>query len=767
MTKTTKSKGVSKTETLRLSAVLIALASGLAALYLDVTLVFGKEIAAAVVAALGFGYGALAFLHGRKADDPGLQKAVVRMITPSRRSFAAIGVVWGLAIITSAIPLTIGSFTITVVDELRRPAGAAQVWVDLGHGEKSISMKDSVGTVTYFKPFAAGSGKVRILNAGLDTNFTLTRAPASKAFEATTFAVWSGTPVLRATHISFSGLALSAVLKGRLPPDLAKRFPNVSAVIPNSVFEAAKELAAAYDDSQDPMIYYQKTQYEGETGKQVVSPKIIYTSDETPIRKMPSLPNIRSLSTEAETDFSTNILGCPFSQPLPKGFVAMVNGSDDYSDGTQMRPVGDAVAWMANQGRVADSQGAYSISLEKALTNDDLRMLLQPDVQIIDDGPALLNGGSTSEVHHLLRFFIDHNAPRGTVHGSARLSSVFSECGGGAMRPIMTLSIPAPELRVTVLENTTSQAIRIEKLVDIVNQRDGFGSFSDKQNLKEIAAGDGAYYELQPGEAIIVPRELVMAPEDGADEIKKDDDVAANSPVFQFDLLPVSPPYAQGTDEYNEEISSDYNLRPTRISISESQIFDDPVNASSSASEDSTADTSDEGVIPPGQGSLIGSNVTDVDYWVGGVRMRARSDNHVVIAMYGDDPVGSCPFVYVHYSRGKRFLNLGKIISDQVGRKAQKVDKVKIGPRFDEIQIREKENEVSYLDSVTLKVLGPGKPKTYRAKNARLGAADGRYVVLHKGQILKLNFGNIDHLNGWGAVLEVNGYYDRAKMRHE
>ncbi|MFL6844006.1 MAG: hypothetical protein ACJ8ER_03900 [Allosphingosinicella sp.] len=743
--------------TVRLSAVAIALAVGLSLLYLAVRLVLGEAVAGAIVAALGFGYAALAFLSNTDKGDSGLRRAVVGMFRPRWFSYTAIALVWLGAGVVSAIPLTRGEFTITVIDEFRRPMPSAEIWLDFGDGERPLVNDRGVARASYFIPTAPRSVRIRVKNAGVVTTVTH-KAAAGRRFLPLQISVWSGNPVLRVTHLTFEGMAIDSVLRGRLPPELAQRFKNISMVLPNAVFQTARELVDRYDISDDEDIRYLEDRVTPDRNPGPTAQKYYSEGDSPNFTALRNVRNVRPIYTAAAMDMSDDILGCPVVEPLRPGFRLLVNPAENYYLGAPVQPIGATLNWMTRHAPDAGGEGGtYSVLVDRALTTEDISSILQR------------NGGfdefqNPDETKRLLRFLVRQRAPQGLIRGWARLVTSYDECAGRSNPVAIELQIPAPKLRITILENATDRPIRVDRFVQVTNERVGFGRRDGPARRVERSSDDKVYYEIQPGEAIIVPRELTMQSM-VSEEVIRQADRSAPGEIATFELVAASPPLDDASEAPPED---DFTMRPRRISIDVSRIVVPPARREAEEAEEVEDTPEDIGYgpmgLPAGTENLVGSSVAELDYVVGGVRIRARTDTRTRVAMIGDTPSGSCPFVFVSYRGQSEPTNRGQIITDQIGAQAQRPDRLVIGRDFDAIEIRELEHERSYLDSARLLVPSKRGIRVYTARNALLERRDGSRLVLERGGSVRLGFGYRRTAGDGPATLEVDGYYVPIRM---
>jgi hypothetical protein len=119
-------------------------------------------------------------------------------------------------------------------------------------------------------------------------------------------------------------------------------------------------------------------------------------------------------------------------------------------------------------------------------------------------------------------------------------------------------------------------------------------------------------------------------------------------------------------------------------------------------------------------------------------------------------PCISCPHLYVW--DGAAWDHRGEILRDVVGPRQQRTERTKltVPVRNGELRLRiaEEEDEVSHLDAIVVEL--DGKTLTARAD---LGAADGTYALLRKGEAIELTY-KVNLPDGDAVItLAATGYY--------
>jgi hypothetical protein len=339
--------------------------------------------------------------------------------------------------------------------------------------------------------------------------------------------------------------------------------------------------------------------------------------------------------------------------------------------------------------------------------------------------------------------------PAGLIRGVLHTDP--DDCGFS--KPHVALDLPGPELRVTLLKNTGTRPVRVGEIILTMQIRHGFQRADAHAQTQE---GRSVADVLEPGETLLVPREFaIRATYSDAEVAEFNQD--GGDPLW-FRLLPRQLDPYEGSNRPHVSASQEhgYYERPTAIALPAARV----VLADQSRFAYGRNDTNPElhGLFGQnGPRYVLGPSVGEVDYVINGVRLRARQDTRTTIVMIGSFESGSCPFVFARY--GSTFINLGQIITDRVGVSAQGRDRISVRAGFSQLEIRELEDEVSYLDSATLVVRRSGVLLRYPAQHPALARDDRRYAVLRRDDRLPLTFAYQPRTNDRDIWLEVGGYY--------
>jgi len=129
---------------------------------------------------------------------------------------------------------------------------------------------------------------------------------------------------------------------------------------------------------------------------------------------------------------------------------------------------------------------------------------------------------------------------------------------------------------------------------------------------------------------------------------------------------------------------------------------------------------------------------------------------------------GSCPYIFTYSEKTDTWLNEGHILYIIIGKEREKYDEIQlINYNSNGILIKELESETSFIDCLYLKVIdSPGQQKIFSANNKLLKKDDGEYIILDKGDEIKVNFENLPaQLRNENVYIVAKSYYVPYKTK--
>jgi hypothetical protein len=649
-----------------------------------------------------------------------------------------------LAVAASSLYFLREEFTVVLIDEYGLPIDDADVKADVGTSDQAIKISHGRGVVSYY-PFSAAEATLTISYRGMRKIARETR-PKNGKFADVTVRLFSGREVISAAHLTADGIAIDALLKGELPPDLSAIYPKV-VVLKNEVYDAARSFIDIYTEFKESGLEYERAVPDKAVLKRIVRAEVNAGGDNDPRLKtyFPHAQRLRTpmnLSVDVPLDMSADITGYSTDAPLPQGFRLRLLQPDKWYSGDEATPDEFTSQLLRSAkspiGRTA--AGGVAISLERLVSGSEIREIMGRSI-----------GGSSPtdpSSRAYLDFMIRNDAPRGLIGASFHLDPV--ECGGSNGDPHIALELPGPELRVTLLKNTSDGPIRIQEILSVVRSGGELWRM-DQAVAKKLVRSE--FDILEPGEAILVPRWI------GVRAIHTQDEVAGFEAAPSGRITTFYPAIRRNEyTVYDEAYYSKMSHMPKHVSIDSARVV-----TGVPASDRASASNILAGRRPRGPLYAIGPVVDEIDYVVNGVRLRSRPDNGSVISMVGDLEIGSCPFVFAH-RRGAPELNIGRIIRDRIGRGAFGRDSIRIPSGTDRIELRELEDETSYIDAAALIVVRNRQSRRIPARAPLLSAQDGRSAVLRRGDRLWLGF-DYTARDADQVWLEISGYYEPGKGR--
>jgi hypothetical protein len=630
---------------------------------------------------------------------------------------------------------------IVLIDEYGLPVEDAIVKAEVNNSDQTIKIDRGHGMVPYYKFSAPLEVTMTVSYRGMRKTVKHTRADGED-FSDLTVKLFSGREVISATHMTVDGMAIDAFLKGNLPPELAKSYPNV-VLLRNEVYDAARSFIDIYDEFNGSGLEYERAEHGQASLRRMFRAEAGPFGENEPshqayLERAGQLRVPTTILVDMALDMSSDIIGYPTAAPLPPGFRLRLLQSDKWYSGDEATPDEATSQWLGSTrsviGRTAS--GAVAISLERLIDGSEIAGIMAR-ARSISSPPA---PDRSSRAY--LDFMIRNQAPAGLIRASFHLDP--NECGGAGVEPHVALELPSPELRVTLLKNTSNYPIRIQEIISTVRSGGQLWRMDQAVTKKTIRS---EFDILEPGKAILVPRWI------GVRAMHTNDEVARFVAADTGRIATFFPTARR--DEYTED-SAYYDrvsLMPTRLSIDAARVV-----TGIPASERASASPILGGRRPSGPLYALGPAVADIDYVVNGVRLRSRPDKGSVISMIGTWETGSCPFVFAHRS-GAPALNIGTIIKDRIGRTASGRDSIRIPRGTDRIELRELEEETSYIDAAALMIVGNHQSRRVAARAPALAVEDGRRAVLRRGDRLWLDF-DYKPSDGDEVWLEISGYYE-------
>lgn len=165
---------------------------------------------------------------------------------------------------------------------------------------------------------------------------------------------------------------------------------------------------------------------------------------------------------------------------------------------------------------------------------------------------------------------------------------------------------------------------------------------------------------------------------------------------------------------------------------------------------------SDERQIPISHRLLVGSTVGRVSV---ASALPLNDQQVAILNMSHMMGIGSCPFL-LYYDRGNNYwVDYGTVLVDRKNKTLQGEEKHPIRRDVSKIRIEEREDEVSFIDSISLEYKdAKGQEIMLKAQNPQLQHTDRQYVILRKGERMDVDFNAVPPGVSEVTVL-INGYY--------
>lgn len=325
------------------------------------------------------------------------------------------------------------------------------------------------------------------------------------------------------------------------------------------------------------------------------------------------------------------------------------------------------------------------------------------------------------------------------------------QCGEGTYYTLYPRSL---NVFVAIIENVTSKPLSI-------------GDFVFKENKKyylRMPKADSAYYKntqnkknefytreiLLPKEKILIPlkisfrydeafnKEITKSLKHNNDQYQQLQKFKREYQLQKINLYSNKIPYWEFPQFYNYGKYVNYSVPITDI-----------IDMLSTPIKDYTANRE----------YIYGPSFKIDSIYVDGFSYPLRGSPKEMLMILAGDECGSCPYIYL-YEDNKPVRCLGHVLYGKNTKEKEGWDKL-ILKNFDgRLLIKEEDDEVSYIDIMMIKGIKDNGDSIYLyPKNKLLEKEDGKYVELHKGMKLKVDYDIKSKNDMIKYELHIKGYY--------
>ena len=122
---------------------------------------------------------------------------------------------------------------------------------------------------------------------------------------------------------------------------------------------------------------------------------------------------------------------------------------------------------------------------------------------------------------------------------------------------------------------------------------------------------------------------------------------------------------------------------------------------------------------------------------------------------------GSCPYLMVYDSEKGYWIDLGNIIVGRWNKQSKDYETYSLGDHPSKFRIEEREQEVTYLNSISILYTDSQtkQDRTIKSKILELSHLDNKYIVLRQNENLEVDIEEILPANASNVRIQINGYY--------
>lgn len=329
----------------------------------------------------------------------------------------------------------------------------------------------------------------------------------------------------------------------------------------------------------------------------------------------------------------------------------------------------------------------------------------------------------------------------------AIISMSYDDCGEYITSYLSTRWL---EMRFALLENTSPYTININKFSvkenNIEKLRTRQANLSTYKNTKAEDKSLFTQQLLRPEERILIPIEITFA-------FRKDDDNNLKN-VF---LDPTSVAKRSQMAEW---------LKTTDLIRFQVKELDFKTFSENNTVFDLPSSYLVEMLNSPRMNPYIdkeyiyGPSMKIESVEIDNVTYQFREFDPQKVVVRSSEETGSCPYVFTYNQKEKSWVNEGHILYGYVTKDKEAYYEKALANFDGRIILKEIDPEISYLDSVFIKVkYADGTQKYLYPTNGRLKADDGSYVTMNKGDQIEVRFNGNWSRQDATYVLVAKGYY--------
>ena len=123
---------------------------------------------------------------------------------------------------------------------------------------------------------------------------------------------------------------------------------------------------------------------------------------------------------------------------------------------------------------------------------------------------------------------------------------------------------------------------------------------------------------------------------------------------------------------------------------------------------------------------------------------------------------GSCPYLSIRHGKTGRWEELGTVLYGRSASNLQNFETHYLGDNIEGFRIEEREEEVTYLDYLSVTYFDSISQKTYEAElklDDSLTKVDGQFYLMKESDFIEIDLKQVLPPNAQAVQVKVNGYY--------
>lgn len=322
--------------------------------------------------------------------------------------------------------------------------------------------------------------------------------------------------------------------------------------------------------------------------------------------------------------------------------------------------------------------------------------------------------------------------------------------------PLVDKAVSTPYIRFADIKNSSKSDIRISSIVyKIYGSPDNLYRLTDVTDRLSLFSGiELTTDSLEPSGIILEPeRHLLIPIEFGLDSGSQKNRFRTLAPLTKEQILTLSKRnlYITRADATVKEYKKQGNLGIVQKLDSSNAFFQE-------------SRLLDELLTSIPKHFAVGAFINLASITVDGKQLKLKPplNDTTKLAASKHYMSGSCPYLFVKHKKTRRWKELGTVLYGRAALNLQDFETHYLGDNIESFRLEEREEEVTYLDSLSVNYFDSVSQKTYEVELNLpdvMKKVDGQYHLMKQGDSVEINLEEVLPPKAQRVQVKLNGYY--------